>query len=62
MNYITKTTYKESLDSSILFLQGKNKALINKYSKKMNTLSQEKKYEQASIIRDKIAMISSLTD
>ena len=62
MNYITKTTYKDSLDNSILFLQGKNKALINNYSEKMNTLSQEKKYEQASIIRDKIAMISSLTD
>ena len=62
MNYITKKTYKDSLDSSILFLQGKNKALISNYSEKMNTLSQEKKYEKASIIRDKIAMISSLTD
>ena len=62
MNYITKKTYKESLDSSILFLQGKNKALISNYSEKMNTLSLEKKYEQASIVRDKIAMISSLTD
>ena len=62
MNYITKKTYKESLDSSILFLQGKNKALISNYSEKMDTLSLEKKYEQASIVRDKIAMISSLTD
>ena len=62
MNYITKKTYKDSLDSSILFLQGKNKALISNYSEKMNILSQEKKYEKASIIRDKIAMISSLTD
>ena len=62
MNYITKKTYKESLDSSILFLQGKNKSLINNYSEKMNTLSLKKKYEQASIVRDKIAMISSLTD
>ena len=63
MNYITKKAYKESLDSSILFLQGKNKALINNYSEKMNILSSlEKKYEQASIVRDKIAMISSLTD
>ena len=62
MNYITKKTYKDSLDSSILFLQGKNKTLISNYSEKMNILSQEKKYEQASIMRDKIAMISSLTD
>jgi len=62
MNYITKLTYKESLDNSILFLQGKNKTLINNFSDKMNSLSQEKKYEQASLVRDKIAMISSLTE
>ena len=62
MNYITKTAYKDSLDNSILFLQGKNKALINNYSEKMNALSQEKKYEQASLIRDRIAMINGLAD
>jgi len=62
MNYITKLSYKESLDNSILFLQGKNKTLINNFSNKMNSLSQEKKYEQASFVRDKIAMINSLTE
>ena len=61
VKFVSEKDYKESIDNSVLFLQGKNETLINAYMKKMNKLSDQRKYEEASQIRDKIAIIRNIT-
>ncbi len=57
VNLITKKNYKESVENSILFLQGKTDPIIKKYLESMQDLSDQRKYEEASQIRDKISII-----
>ncbi len=61
VGYVSSTDYNELISSSILFLQGKNNSLIDNFNEKMSSLSNEKKYEEASLLRDKIAMIRTIT-
>jgi len=57
---VSQKEYKESIENSILFLQGKNESLIKEFTAKMELLSNQKKYEKASIFRDKISMIRNI--
>ena len=61
VDYISAKDYKIAINNSILFLQGKNDALVKQFSDLMMQYSEQKKYEDASLVRDKIAMIRSLT-
>ena len=61
VNKITTSSYKLLVKNALKFLQGKNDSLIKSYSKIMMDLSHDKKYEEASDIRDKIQAIRSLT-
>ena len=58
---ISKEHYSTSVKNTILFLQGKNESLINEYSLKMENYSSNQEFEEASMVRDKISMIRSLT-
>ena len=60
VNLISPDNYNESITNSILLLQGKNNSIIDNFTKKMDDLSKEMKYEEASIIRDKISMIRTI--
>ena len=60
MRLISQKEYKESVENSILFLQGKNESLIKEFTIKMELLSNQRKYEKASIFRDKISMIRNI--
>jgi len=60
MRLISQKEYKESVKNSILFLQGKNESLIKEFTTKMELLSNQRKYEKASIFRDKISMIRNI--
>ena len=60
VNLISSDNYKESITNSILLLQGKNNSIIDNYTKKMDDLSKQMKYEEASIVRDKISMIRTI--
>ena len=60
MRLISQKEYKESIENSILFLQGKNESLIKEFTIKMELLSNQRKYEKASIFRDKISMIRNI--
>lgn len=60
MNLITKKNYKESVENSILFLQGKTNPIIKSYLEKMSSLSHQRRYEEASQIRDKISIIRDI--
>ncbi|MEC7864724.1 MAG: excinuclease ABC subunit UvrC [Pseudomonadota bacterium] len=61
VNKITTSSYNLLVKNALKFLQGKNDSLIKSYSKTMMNLSHDKKYEEASEIRDKIQAIRSLT-
>ena len=60
MNYITLDNYNESVNNSLLLLQGKNNSIIQKFTEKMDNYSSQMKYEEASILRDKISMIRTI--
>ena len=61
VDLISQDDYQETIHNSVLFLQGKNDSLINKYDKQMMEYSDNQEYEKATIIRDKIWMIRNLT-
>ena len=60
VNLISPDNYKESINNSLLLLQGKNNSIIDNYTKKMDDLSKDMKFEEASVIRDKISMIRTI--
>jgi len=60
VNLISSDNYNESITNSILLLQGKNNSIIDNFTKKMDDLSKEMKYEEALVIRDKISMIRTI--
>ena len=60
VNLISSDSYRESITNSILLLQGKNNSIIDSYTKKMDDLSKEMRYEEASVFRDKISMIRTI--
>jgi len=55
-----KMEYLHSVQDGINFLSGRSGQLINNLKNKMQSYSEKQEYEQASIIRDKIELISSL--
>ncbi|MCM8762922.1 MAG: excinuclease ABC subunit UvrC [Candidatus Omnitrophica bacterium] len=57
---IKKEDYKEIIDNIVLFLEGKQDALIQRLLATMKKLSQEKRYEEAARIRDQIRALSAL--
>ena len=60
MKLVSQKEYKESIENSILFLQGKNESLIKEFTAKMELFSNQRKYEKASVFRDKISMIRNI--
>ena len=47
VDYISAKDYKIAINNSILFLQGKNDALVKQFSDLMMQYSEQKKYEIA---------------
>ncbi len=60
VDLISTSNYRESINNSILLLQGKNNSIIDHYTKKMDNLSKDMRYEEASVIRDKISIIRTI--
>ena len=61
VDLVSKKDYGASVKNTIFFLQGKNESLINEYNIKMENYSSNQEFEEASMVRDKISMIRSLT-
>ncbi len=59
---ISKTNYQESVNQAILFLTGKNQIIIDTLISKMQTASQQLKFEQAAEIRDKISSLRKIQE
>ena len=55
VGYIDKESYKDDIDAAILFLEGRNRSVINTMVKRMENASERQDYEQAARFRDQIA-------
>jgi len=52
--YISKEDYRKNINEIVKFLSGRKKGQIQQMEKKMKEYSEEKKYEKASVLRDRI--------
>ncbi len=59
---ITKSEYQKSINDARLFLKGGSKKAIEELTKKMNTYSDELRYEDAAKMRDTIRAIKNLEE
>lgn len=54
VNLTSESAYAEDVRHSIMFLEGKNDLITNELADKMESLSDELKFEEASVVRDQI--------
>lgn len=62
VDLVSKERYKEDLDNTILFLEGKGELLINQLVEKMETASKNLDFEQAAIFRDQILKLRTVLE
>jgi excinuclease ABC subunit C len=55
VDYIDQETYAEDINAAILFLEGKNRSVIDNMVERMERASANQEYEQAARFRDQIA-------
>lgn len=55
--YISKEQYRSAVDDAIRFLRGERKELLEELQKRMESLSEEMRYEEAKEIRDRISAL-----
>src|SRR3989337_912496 len=59
VNFISEAAYKELVDKTILFLEGRNKELLSALKANMLTASDSHEFERAAKLRDQIAAIEA---
>jgi excinuclease ABC subunit C len=57
---IDEATYREDIEAAILFLEGRNRSVINTMVRRMETASEQQEYEQAARFRDQIARLKKV--
>ncbi len=60
--HISKEDYKESIDKLVSFLRGKGKKVLSEFESMMNALSAELRFEEAALLRDRIAAIKTVLE
>lgn len=60
VNYVDEATYKAQVEDARLFLQGKDKEVLQSLSKAMSAASEKQHYEQAAVCRDQITQLNKL--
>ncbi|MEX2495653.1 MAG: excinuclease ABC subunit UvrC [Woeseia sp.] len=60
VDYIDGDTYREDVDAAILFLEGKNRNVIDTFVARMERAAEQQDYEQAARYRDQISRIKSV--
>ena len=60
VGYIDQATYGEDIDAAILFLEGKNRGVIDAMVERMERASDEQDYEQATRFRDQISRLKKV--
>lgn len=62
VGYIDKAVYREAIDHAILFLEGRNEAIIEDLTQKMQHASETRAYEQAKTYRDLITRLRQVQE
>jgi excinuclease ABC subunit C len=60
VGYIDEGTYAQDINAAILFLEGKNRGVIDAMVERMESASGEKEYEQAARFRDQISRLKKV--
>ncbi len=60
VDLISKQQYAKDIDAALLFLDGKNKSVVNSFVKRMEQASAARDYEQAAHLRDQIAKLKKI--
>ena len=60
VGYIDQATYGEDINAAILFLEGKNRGVIDAMVERMERASDEQDYEQAARFRDQISRLKKV--
>ena len=60
--YIDENSYRLQMEQSLLFLEGKNDTLIRDLTDEMERLSEEMRYEDAAVIRDRINAVRTMVE
>jgi len=60
VNLISEEQYAKDIDAAILFLEGKNRSVVNTFVKRMEKASAVKDYEHAARFRDQIAKLKEI--
>jgi excinuclease ABC subunit C len=60
VGYVDQATYADDIDAAILFLEGKNRGVIDALVERMERASGKKEYEQAARFRDQISRIKKV--
>lgn len=62
VDLISEHDYKDDVDHTVLFLEGKNSRLINDLVKKMESSAEDLNFEKAAQFRDQIAQLRKLME
>jgi excinuclease ABC subunit C len=60
VDYIDRESYREDVNAALLFLEGKNRSVIDTFVARMERAADQQDYEQAARFRDQIARIKSV--
>ncbi len=62
VNYINEEQYKKDVKNALLFLEGKNKQIIEQFMQEMEKASEELDFERAAALRDQIALLRNIQE
>jgi len=57
---VDEAQYRKDIDAAILFLEGRNKSVVNAFIRRMEKASETQDYEQAARLRDQIARLKEI--
>ena len=60
VGYIDEATYRADIDAAVLFLEGKNRSVIDGMVERMETAAAEQDYEHAARFRDQITKLKQI--
>ena len=60
--YISPEDYSQVVNDVVMFLKGRNSELMDRLKNKMREASSDLRYEEAAVLRDKIAAVATVLD
>jgi len=60
VGYIDEASYREDVDAAILFLEGKNRSVVDVLVRRMEQAAERQEYERAAQFRDQIARLKKI--